>query len=283
VASSSHEADTRARQLIIQAFEEGRRSGRTDWRTMTVAVLKNRLLNLTDRSFKERDYGARSIADFVRSYPDLLALDESHTPPYVTILTPEESTPAQVVTDHGRIRPDLWSAIVDYESGFVYTWDGVAAQVTDPPIPDDAKILPTLSIEDLDAWRQEFISESAAAIADDVASSEQVQNWATNRLPTRHLPILLRRPWNRELKRRVLDRLTNWFATQNLALPHDLVEVRRVGSTPLVGADTLRQLVMRCVQVMTEDELRQLSLPPSAVLRAYGTAAPGRGPKGVVG
>lgn len=73
-ASPASDADSRARALIEQAFEDARRTGRPDWHTMTIAVLKNRILT-RNRSFQERDYGARTIAGFVRRYPDLLLLD----------------------------------------------------------------------------------------------------------------------------------------------------------------------------------------------------------------
>ena len=55
------DTDSRARHLIMQAFEVARRSGRPDWHTMTVAVLKNRLLNLTNRSFRRKIMGLRRL------------------------------------------------------------------------------------------------------------------------------------------------------------------------------------------------------------------------------
>jgi hypothetical protein len=274
------DVDSRARNLIMQAFEIAHRSGRPDWRTMTVAVLKNRLLNLTERSFREKDYGARTITEFVRRYPDLLLLDDSSTPPKVTLHATTTRPAAPSVAEQSRIRPDLWNAMVDYQSGLTYVWDGLMAlplEVSASTRTEGTQVLPTISVDDTDTWRREFLIDHEDLIGDDPNTIGQARRWAENRLGTRYLPASLRTPWNNEFKRRVLDRLTTWFAEQGLLLPADLLQARPVVRNQNVAADTLRQLVLKCVSVMTEDELRQLSLPPSAVLRAYGTAAPERG------
>ena len=72
------------RALIVRAFAEARTKGKADWRTMTLGVLKNRLLQLTGRRFKEADYGAMTMRDLVARVSDLLALkDGIH--PFVSI------------------------------------------------------------------------------------------------------------------------------------------------------------------------------------------------------
>lgn len=278
-ASSASDADSRARRLIEQAFEDARRTGRPDWRTMTIAVLKNRILK-RNHSFQERDYGARSIADFVRRYPDLLLLDDSTAPPKVSLHTSSVSTPIATDTEHSLIRPDLWKAMVDYQSGLTYVWDGEAARSTEDPSAtevDSRRALPTLSRTELDSWRLEFRDSVNYLIRDDPTAAEQTRRWLENRLGTRYLPASIRTLWNQELKRRVVDRLTAWFAEQGLPAPPGLLQARPVVREQTVGADTLRQLILRCVQVMTENELQQVNLPPGAVLRAYGTAVPGSG------
>jgi hypothetical protein len=250
---------------------------------MTIAVLKNRLLKLTDRSFREKDYDARTIAEFVRRYPDLLLLDDSIIPPKVSLRTSDASAPAPTGVKPSRIRPDLWQAIVDYQSGLTYFWDGVAARSTEELSAEDAKeqrVLPTLSFEELDVWRREFLDKVEELIRDDPTAMEQARQWIDTRLGTRYLPASLRTPWNQELQRRVIDRLATWFADQGLTAPADLLQARPAAQDHPVGADTLRQLILRCVRVMTESELRQVNLPPSAVLRAYGSAVPGRSGEG---
>jgi hypothetical protein len=280
-ADAGPDADGRARNLIRQAFEDARRSGRAEWRTMTIAVLKNRLLNRTHGSFQEKDYGARTIAEFVRRYPDLLLLDDSSVPPNVSLHASSVTAPgAGSDAELSRIRPDLWTAIVDYQSGLTYLWDGEFARSAEGLSAEETgrqKILPTLSVPELDAWRHEFLESVNDLIRDDPNSAEQARRWVNSRLGTRYLPASLRTLWNMELKRRVADRLSAWFADQGLPAPSGLLQARPVVRDQAIGADTLRQLILRCVQVMTENELRQVNLPPSAVLRAYGTAIPGRG------
>lgn len=167
----------------------------------------------------------------------------------------------------------------DYQSGLIYVWDGITAQQVDPGEAqeiDQDRVLPTLRVEDLDNWRREFLDSVQDIIGDDANTMEQTRRWVDDRLRTIHLPASLRTPWNQALKRRVIERLIEWFAAHALVAPKDLLQARPSGRDQAIGASTLRQLILRCVQVMTEDELRQLNLPPSAVLRAYGTAVPGR-------
>jgi hypothetical protein len=281
VVAEQSEADTRARRLIVQAFEKVHLTGRPDWQTMTIAVLKNRLLDETERSFKETDYGSRNMAEFVRRYPDLVLLDDSTTPPSVRLLAAETATPAVAPADQNRIRSDLWTSIVDYKSGFTYVWDGVTALPVEARAGTEklGRVLPTLNADELDSWKQEFLASVDSLIRGDPNAIEQTQKWLQRRLGTAYLPASLRTPWNQELKRRVIDRLTTWFATQGLTAPKGLLQPRSSGRDQSVGADTLRQLILRCVRIMTEDELRQLNLPPSAVLRAYGTVVPGKSPE----
>ena len=46
-------ADERGAQLVQAAFERARATGREGWRTMKLAVFKNRLLDATERQFSE--------------------------------------------------------------------------------------------------------------------------------------------------------------------------------------------------------------------------------------
>ena len=87
---------------------------------MTVAVLKNRLLDLTDRTFKESDYGSGTFWEFVKGNKDILILDETTTPPVAILkgVSPDDHASAQ-----SRIRPDLWRAVLDFSSGDMYFWD----------------------------------------------------------------------------------------------------------------------------------------------------------------
>ena len=68
------EKEREFRELVLQAFADARAKGKSNWRTMDLSVLKNRLLQRTDRRFRESDYGARTIAELVAQFPEVLAL-----------------------------------------------------------------------------------------------------------------------------------------------------------------------------------------------------------------
>lgn len=262
------------RQLITKAFEIARMSGRADWTEMTTAVLKNRLLDLTERAFKESDYGVRNISEFVTSFPDLIALDKSTSPPKVvlikTTLIKGQETPAT----RGKIRADLWRAIIDYRSGNSYYWDGVQAV---PINQEFAEMqgrfpkLPTIPREKMDTWRREFRESLSQLVPLNDQDIEQLEIWARQALPTTELPLQTRGLWNDDLNRRVADRLAGWFEEHSLPLPDNMVQRRLPGrETAPVAVAQLRELILRCVRTMTEAELRSMALPPAAVLRAFG-------------
>jgi hypothetical protein len=260
----------RLRELIRQAFDRARSSGRPDWQQMTVAVLKNRLLTLTGRAFKEADYGARTMSDLVRLLPDLVLLDESTPNPIVRLLPLSASEGPPELGPTSRVRRDLWNSVVDYRSGRTFVWDGQSArpaQVDDPELPN----LPTQGPDEIDAWRRHFVDDHAADLGDDSEAQARARRWADERLPTATLPPLLRNQWNAELKRRVVETLLRWFSESRQKVPNDLIQSYR--SLPVreqqgVPTDELRELVLRCVRAMTAEELRELRIPPAVYLRA---------------
>ncbi|MEU9571406.1 hypothetical protein AB0D62_16265 [Streptomyces massasporeus] len=276
-AMDSHED---GRQLIMQAFEAARRSGRSNWTEMTTAVLKNRLLDATDRAFRESDYGTRNIAAFVKEYPDLLTLDNSTIPPKVRLIDASwpQDTKATVV-NRGRIRPDLWRSIMDYRSDGEYRWNGSRAILLYSPFSEEEKTLPTLptiSREEVAEWRvsfQEALRESQTLNDQEL---EQLQTWARDGLPTNKLPLAARSKWNEHLNKQVVERLASWFRENSLPVPDDLVQQRTAErKSDHIGTGQLREFILRCVRSMTEDELKAINLPPAAVLRAYGSGEAG--------
>ena len=68
------------RELVLQAFADAKAKGKPNWQTMDLSVLKNRILQRTDRRFRENDYGAQTMADLVAQLPDLLALGAGRKP-----------------------------------------------------------------------------------------------------------------------------------------------------------------------------------------------------------
>ena len=77
------------RDLVIQAFADAKAKGKPDWWKMQLSVLKNRLLQHTNREFREADYGVTTLRQLVELLPDLLVL-ETGFPPSVSILVDAE-------------------------------------------------------------------------------------------------------------------------------------------------------------------------------------------------
>lgn len=264
--------DDDLRQLIRQAFDVARESGRADWQQMTTAVLKNRLLDLTDRSFDEADYGARTISDLVRRLSDILLIDDSVRPARVQLSSAETPLPAIGLPVNSRVRPDLWRAVIDYRSGKKYVWDGSFAVASDKSTTGDRNYpeLPTITAETMDGWRSEFSQGVESAISDDV-DRDALDTWRIGGLPARGLPSALRGRWSAALKDHVVSILENWFSRESLPVPSDLLLSGRREKRPRTvepSTEKIREFVLRCVSAMTDEELRELRLPPAAVMRA---------------
>lgn len=136
---------------------------------MTLAVLKNRVLDHTDRSFDEARWGAGSFREFVGMFPEVVSVDSSTRPPTAELIEgparegparPDAEAPvpapvAAVLTPERRVRSDLWRAVLDYSSGKAYVWDGERAVQTKPQDAETERRprLPTATPQDLAEWR----------------------------------------------------------------------------------------------------------------------------------
>lgn len=260
-----------AADLVRRAFEMARQTGKPDWRRMTTPVLKNRLLSLTQREFRESEYGARTFREFVELLGDSVQVHRDVTP-WVVELPPDVaglSAPSGSFAESEQVRSDLWRAVLDYSSGRKYVWDDEQA-IAREYLPTDGEkpVLPTVSPEVLTTWRAEFVQRNESTTPD----KTKLQVWAERGLPTASLPPQLRGEWNAELKRRVGKTLRNWFEEHGLRMPADAFSLKRdsVDEGREARLRALRRLVLDCVAVMTEAELSDLRLPPKAILRARG-------------
>jgi hypothetical protein len=256
--------------LVKQAFELARKSKPTDWQRMTIAVLKNRLLKLTDRTFTETAYGVRNMPELVALLPDLLSVDDSQVPPVVELKRQAPAKEGPIPHRGHKLRPDLWTAVMDYASGREWVWsDGQAIAVA--PGESQDPVLPTLSPEDMRTWRDAFADEFQPRTQ--VNDVDRLEEWRVGRGRTVDLPPALRVTWNERLKAGVTERLTGWFLARGEALPGDLFvpvgESRRAQVTSPEGA-SLRAFVAGCVSLMTSDELAALQLPAGVVHRYMG-------------
>ena len=87
----NREKEQEFRELVLQAFADAKAKGKPTWRTMDLSVLKNRLLQRTDRRFRESDYGAKTITELVERIPDVLALGRGRKPT-VSLVEAEDGT-----------------------------------------------------------------------------------------------------------------------------------------------------------------------------------------------
>ncbi|MCQ3808005.1 MAG: hypothetical protein OXB92_06385 [Acidimicrobiaceae bacterium] len=95
---------------------------------MRGSVLKNRLLDLTNRRFDEADYGADRFGTLVERLDGLLVIDHSAKPFIVELCDPYRSEIDSAEQAHqsrskGTIRSDLWNAIMDYSGVGEWVWD----------------------------------------------------------------------------------------------------------------------------------------------------------------
>jgi hypothetical protein len=259
----------------LAAFAAARRRGRQDWQKMTVAVLKNRILDV-DPEFREEDWGARTMVDFAGEFADLVTLDRAPKPPIVQLRdshvsqvldeVPSSAAPsAPGPSGDWRIRPDLWQAVTDYRSGCRYIWDGsTAVAISAHADPDDQDLqLPSVDRDELRGWRAEFIAEQGGS-----ELSTALANWVEMKLPGSALPGRLRVRWLIFRKRRIRDLLAKWFDEHGIEPPGDLVETaRRHDGGSHAETEQLRALVVRSVNGMTRAELEALQLPSTALLR----------------
>lgn len=276
LSESDRELLAEGERLILAAFAAARAKDVPDWRRMTSAVLKNRLLEFTHREFNEQRWNVISFRQFLAQYPDLLTIDASRHPPVVELIrglerevpASETGQPEAEITARHRVRPDLWHAVLDYSSGRSYVWDteDQAAVPVAAPDADPRPRLPSVDESIYASWRDKFAREQSPIVPD--RQAEDIERWRSEGLATRQLPVAIRGLWNAELKRRVIDTLKSWFEANQIAVPENLVESQQQTTrSSSASTERLRDVVLACVAAMTREELEALSLPPAAVLR----------------
>lgn len=260
-------------QLLEAAFDAPREQGRVDWRSMTAAVLKNRILKLTGRDFREQDWGASSFRGFLQLFSTLVDVDDAVNPPMVRWIgaatSAAESSGAGEdfgLGPHRRIRDDLWTAVLDYSSGQSYFWDGrgAVARPAEAENAPPAPRLPTLTREEFLGWRSEFVT---SALAENPMAQHLLEAWRESEAGTAALPRQFRTVWIGELKSKVLSRLLDWFALERIDPPPNLVQDAPMRRAQDAQTEEIRELILQCVRVMSRSQLEELRLPADVVLR----------------
>lgn len=257
-------------ELIRAAFERARESGAPQWQTMTPAVLKNRLLDATDRTFDESDWNASSFAEFLKQFDDVLAPVPDSRPPQIRLVQGESFSAQREIRDIGskrRIRPDLWDAVLDHSSDLRYFWDGKRAVQVAPDEDPVGVELPTLDKSEFSEWRHEFVRRESL---NHPRARARLVSWLEKDQPLVALPRPLRTSWVVELKMRVFGRLEDWFQAEGIAPPDDLVYDDDLAGSPDRDADALRERVLAAVRAMSREELETLQLPATVLMRIKG-------------
>jgi hypothetical protein len=273
-SNTAEDPHERGRATIVSAFEAARARGKEDWYEMSVAVLKNRMLDVTNREFDESEFDAESFSEFLRLFPELIDVDTAQRPPRVRLKGVEASSGgthrsknSNPRTGRWTIRADLWNAIVDYESQSAYYWENGQAHAVAAASDAEGPILPTITPAVSALWRDEFVGGLPSPVQS--AFEADLTRWRDVSHATGALPPQLRGQWTTHLKSCILDRLNQWFGEQGLDAPTDLVAHGPSTDRPPLesSVEELRDLVMRYIQTMSKRELLSLSIPLSAIVR----------------
>lgn len=259
-------------QLLASAFAAARAKGKPEWRRMTTAVLKNRLLQATERRFDVEALGFASLQHLLAEFPSLVRIDHTTSPATVEYLgevapTPREQSGTRPVRT--RVRDDLWQAVLNYSAGHVWVWDSTASVARVPLDSDEnALVVPTIQREEFAEIRAGFVAQVAASIG--LEELQRLERWSTEGLGTAELPPTLRGQWNGFVRAIVVERLTDWFESEGIEVPPDLLLPDAPTLSQPADAELmrLRALVIDCVRSMTLSELAGLNLPAGAVLRS---------------
>ena len=261
-----------AEPIILQAFRQARESAKSDWNSMAVPVLKNRLLLATSQSFNEFDYGAPNIWHFVTLFPHLLRTDGVRPRERVHLLQVLEglgdagASPVKLdPMGKGRLRVDLWRAIFDYTAGQQFVWDEALGRARPSKDGDHGlPVLPTLTQEDVRNLRREFVGTQEKVTDHD---SQRLEEWAIGTGATAALPKIYRSLWSTHLKSHAANTLRAFFAHENLDVPEDLFGgVARVREHES-DVERRRRLAHHYVDAMTGDELARLSFEIGVIAR----------------
>lgn len=251
---------TKLEQLLRDIFDERMRAGKP--LRITIAVLKNRLLDKTNRTFNESQYGASSIADLIKKFPHLISLDLSQNPPIVEWKS-ETVVPTVAIDEGKRVRNDLWRAVM-YLHDKECEWNEETKSISQAS-PDSQNKIPKVDRDKLIAWRKAFSDLQRPSIHD-AHELQRLDKWSTDlKSVTPNLPKQLQRPWNDYVKKQVAAHIASWFS-QNKYDPSSIWTTDDIGSRP-GHVNDLRAFIHRCIDAMTESELNDLRLAPGVLLR----------------
>lgn len=288
-ATPSADQLSELQELVLAAFERARASGKRDWQAMNVAVLKNRLLQITNGEFSHERYHATTMRQLVGRLPPELVelrpgppatvhlLDENAVAP-APVQPPLQQAPTLPPTGEMpwrriRIRDDLWNAMLDYRGGEIYVLDpqsGLARpkEVTDSNLPE----FPTVTESTVQQWRHEFAEN--LALPAKAEKQSQLRAWAEGDGRMDDLPREFRGKWAESIKEHITSTLTAWFAANSIPVPADMhVAAESRGATNSVAIEQvvetrrLRNTLVHALSLMSFEEMAALPIPAGVVAK----------------
>lgn len=247
--------------LIRDAFEAARLKGHETWFTMPSAVLKNRLLQLTERKFAEEDYHYESFYELLAAAASQgwISISNDGGRNLVTLVGHSNQGDEPQVTRRTFVRSDLWSAVLDITATQAWRWDDLAEVARPLGEGVSGRPLPRFTSEGLEQMRRDFAQSLPRHVVGD-----SVQGWVDGPVSADVLPRAVREQWYVHLKSQVQDELQNWFTIQQLTPPADMVIERDPEGS---GVSALRRFIIDRIEQMTDDELKLVQLPATALRR----------------
>jgi energy-coupling factor transporter ATP-binding protein EcfA2 len=112
------------------------------------------------------------------------------------------------------VPPALWDAILDFRSGRRFVWD-TRLQKARAALPHETSgFLPTVTENEFAAWRRDFADSHRRGLSQ--SELRLLLRWQSD---GKYLPRALQRAWNAELVSRVIARIEDYFAKQDLPSP----------------------------------------------------------------
>ncbi|MEV5365581.1 hypothetical protein AB0L12_22890 [Streptomyces cellulosae] len=224
------------RQAVVQLNE---RSART-----TAAGVKSEVLRLTDAQFRESDLGFTSFRSFLEAAEEagvvVLALPEPGSGLDVTVsldgsLAIDTAVKKPARASRRRIRPDLWTAFVDWNQKFVRIWDRSAERAVIFPVlpsvdepasirrlrdrfanhPESFVPIQPISQEQQLEWMRSF-AESVSSEAPDLSRCLEEPRPAASFARTLRGDPVLGEAWRSRLSNLVHSVIEAWVAQNDL-------------------------------------------------------------------
>jgi hypothetical protein len=213
-----------------------------------LAVIKNRLLQLTKHEFSVENYGARNINDLLSRFPSLIKIDGDEI---IYLLDDQNSE-----IEFKRIRPDLWKILTNQESQENFVWDPLSKK----PVAgskDDALALPIVSQEELREWKSSFAA---------ISGSDSLEAWLkTDNGSPKFLSQRAGTDWIIYFKNKISIKLFEWAKIHSIPLE----QIFQAHDRPIISdLEELRHMVIACISVMNRDELSDLKISPLTIMRA---------------